>query len=432
MTPKTVKELEQLKKDLIKTKSNKEALADLQRTIEFARKIVDFFEQPSPELEEWCFKNQPGNGNMSKKEFREYIRVQKQLLEDAPALFKRLEEEQNKTIHYHLLPQVNHINKIAHSMAKKVIPSNLDNININDFKISGSGTDITFEGNGIIIEDGIKICIENYSRINYNASANTTKLLDKIMISCHERNSPLARFHLKEYMDLRGVSDEKTAREQVKRDLEALNKITIKFRGTGRQRNSWLDIRLNGGRSGIYRGYIEFDLSRDTYSTIKREQFMYIPDEYFKINESNHPHAAFFCRKIFLHYRTNLGRENQDIISVKTLIESSPKFPNYEETYSHFNQKIYEPFEKNMDILNESIDWYFLKKNSNTEVGDIPTNYEDFLKARIKIIMKKPYPDVKKLIKKRKYYLTKKKNSYKKYKEKKQNELKQLENKIRG
>ena len=56
----------------------------------------------------------------------------------------------------------------------------------------------------------------------------------------------------------------------------------------------------------------------------------------------------------------NIGKNNEDIISVKALLSDAPYIPSYEKvmkTGRQLNQRIIEPFERDMDALSETLCW---------------------------------------------------------------------------
>ena len=62
----------------------------------------------------------------------------------------------------------------------------------------------------------------------------------------------------------------------------------------------------------------------------------------------------------------NYFKPNADIISVETLLNSSPLMPSYDEISQsgrHYAQQIIKPFEHDMDALDETLTWEYCHEN---------------------------------------------------------------------
>ncbi|NCB72465.1 MAG: hypothetical protein EOM45_11915 [Clostridia bacterium] len=97
----------------------------------------------------------------------------------------------------------------------------------------------------------------------------------------------------------------------------------------------------------------------------------------------------------------NRNKLNADIIGVMTLLESTPIIPKYEDIkdQGRINQRIIEPFERDMDAIRDTLKWQYCGTNGTQIVP--PTNYEEFSKALIKIAWNN-YPERKEHPKKNK------------------------------
>ncbi len=279
---------------------------------------------------------------------------------------------------YMKLPQDNHTNNLAHKLTTKV--------KVKDpaqFDLTGKAT---------ITSQDFRLYIEGYDKLVNGANTSAVKFFDAAVITCSRNRDPLARIPLKKYMELRGLKDEKEARKQIKADMEVLKSVKFEYKGTGKGRGDWLSLSLYGGRAGIYRGVIEFRFTPEFYASIPKNQFMFIPKEYFSTRDRYNPHTAYFIRRIAEHKRMNLGKPNENIIGVETLVNSSPTFPKYEDVNYRFTQFILEPFERDMDAI-QSIKWHY--------AGEQPTNYNEFITSNV-VITWVDYPDVAKLTQRKK------------------------------
>jgi len=95
--------------------------------------------------------------------------------------------------------------------------------------------------------------------------------------------SPLIQIPLKEYMDKRGLKDEKEARRQVNADLETLRNIKLTFTD---KKAGYVDTYLFGGEKGIKNSVIYFSLSRTFYAILKGYPIMPMPDALYKLEFS--------------------------------------------------------------------------------------------------------------------------------------------------
>lgn len=287
---------------------------------------------------------------------------------------------------FYMLAQNNSSNKLIKAMTRHLKgPSQLD-----------------LYGNGTTTEKDFKLFIKGYNELKNGVNQSAAMLLDSLMISATEKGlqDTLVRLPLRQYMQMRQLKDEKETRKQIKRDLNALERISFEYKGTGNNRKEWLTVHIYGGTIGqIKNGDIIFRFNQDFFDSFKagiknKYLFMFFPREALQGNIRTNPWKYWFARKISEHKRINIGKPNEDIISVKTLIEACPNFPTYEEVISsdrHINKRIIEPFERDMDTLNPTISWEY----TDTEEG--PTDYQTFIKSNIKIIWKN-YPKTAKLI----------------------------------
>ena len=280
---------------------------------------------------------------------------------------------------YMRLPQDNHTNHLAHKLTTKI----------------KDRAQLDLTGKATITSQDFRLYIEGYDKLVNGANTSAVKFFDAAVITCSKNRNPLASIPLKEYMELRGLKDEKEARKQIKADMEVLKSVKFEYKGTGKGRGDWLSLSLYGGRAGIYRGVIEFRFTPEFYASIPENQFMFIPKEYFSTRDRYNPHTAYFIRRIAEHKRMNLGKPNENIIGVETLVNSSPTFPKYEDVNYRFTQFILEPFERDMDAI-QSIKWHY--------AGEQPTNYNEFITSNV-VITWVDYPDdeVKKLTQRKKH-----------------------------
>jgi hypothetical protein len=190
---------------------------------------------------------------------------------------------------------------------------------------------------------------------------------------------------------MRGTSDEKEARNQIKRDIGILERVS--FECTGSMGNALLKLKISDGTSSqIKNSNIIFNFNRDFFDIFmpygeggNGDTFMSLPIEALRGNIRHNPYKYWLARKISEHKCINTIKKNPnaDKLRVKTLIKSCPNFPTYEQTNRSFTNRIIKPFERDMNELESAFTWEY--------VGGVPANYEDFL-SKIIVFDWKNYP----------------------------------------
>ena len=241
-------------------------------------------------------------------------------------------------------------------------------------------------GDGIINEKDFKLFISKCNELTNGIRPTAKILLDALIITATEsgQTDTTVKLPLADYMLMRGLKDIKTAREQVKNDLEALFRISLSFSENKKGKNeNYIDMRICTTK-GIVKGVIVFGFNEKFFKLIKDYPIMPYPREILSFNLNNNPNSPHLLRRISEHKNMNYGKANEDIIGVKTLIEASPPLPKYEEIkdIGGIEQRIIKPFERDMDAI-ESIKWNYCGKNG-TQV-EYPTTYTEFIQAKIKI-----------------------------------------------
>ena len=232
---------------------------------------------------------------------------------------------------------------ITNSLAK-INTKATDSINLNP--ITGAAT----AKNG-----DLSILIEHFDELTRGLETSTHQLFDFLIrqFTHSGGQSPLIQIPLKEYMDKRGLKDEKEARRQVNADLETLRNIKLTFTD---KKAGYVDTYLFGGEKGIKNSVIYFSLSRTFYAILKGYPVMPMPDALYKIDSRYYRHAYSMGRALLTHKRMNAGKGNENRIAVKTLLTACPLLPKYEsldKSRGEISRKIIEPFEQNLNHLED-------------------------------------------------------------------------------
>jgi hypothetical protein len=282
-------------------------------------------------------------------------------------------------------------------------------------------------GNGSIEERDFRLFVKGYSELVSGVNETAARLLDSLMITATRNGlqNTLVTLPIREYLDMRGLKDEREIRRQVRSDIDALERISFEYKGTGKNRGAWLKVSISGGTVGqIKNGDIVFRFNQDFFDSFKvgsKLMYMYFPHEALKGNIKENPWKYWLARKISEHKRMNIGKPNEDTISVQTLIDACPNYPTYEKIMKEdraISRRIIEPFERDLNALSPSISWEYQGLNES------PRNYQEFIAANI-VVHWSEYPDTLKLEARKKKRAAKKQASKEKNCEKQGGETQQ-------
>lgn len=254
-------------------------------------------------------------------------------------------------------------------------------------------------GTATIKQGTLIITIPNFEKLT-GFKTSTYQLLDALTVALTESGakSPVVALSLEEYMAKRGLKDRKEARKQAIADLETLYNATISFKEKRKkgQGQDFHDIRIIDSK-GIRKGVITVSFGTAFYNILLGYPVMPYPVQLWTLNGKHNPNSFYILRKIAEHKNMNVGKKNEDTIAVKTLLTVAPDIPSYEEVMAKdraVSRKIIEPFERDMDALEDTLTWEYCHSN-NTQLTDeelATMNYETFIKLLIRTNWKQ-YPD---------------------------------------
>ena len=161
------------------------------------------------------------------------------------------------------------------------------------------------------------------------------KLLDVIILRFNQNNNVSdVQFQLEEYMRLCGLVDPKEARKQINSDLEILSAISLGYKGKS---VTCSDMRLieNGT---IKNSIITAHLAYDFANMLSKCPVMPYPLALLSIRGDKFPNAPYILRKMAEQKNLNYKKPNENVISVRTLIESSPLIPAIEDVRGSSNR----------------------------------------------------------------------------------------------
>lgn len=205
---------------------------------------------------------------------------------------------------------------------------------------------------------------------------------------------------LSDYMALRGIKDRKSARKQINEDCDIGTSMKISWKGKDDGVVSpftYINIFDSAGIGSD--GTISLNFGSTFMSMLVNAFEMKLPMLYWRINDKYNPNGASLLYTISLYKHMNRGKNNEDIVSVKALLEHCPFIPNYEDlpTYSgtgrKVGEKIIEPLERDLEALAEVLTWEYCnsKKAVLTDEQLSDTSYESFIKRYVNFTWK-DYP----------------------------------------
>jgi hypothetical protein len=218
------------------------------------------------------------------------------------------------------------------------------------------------------------------------------------------KESPNFRFSISNYMTMCGLKDRKETIKNMKRDLDIITQSLYEWKeyGGGGQMNIM-------DKWEIVRDDVEIRLTQSFWDTFKKYPVGLLSLNSLKINIQKHPNSPHFSFKITQHKHMNYGKPTADTIAVKTLLEGSeiPSYDEVMENYKGMTQRlIIDPFERDLDALQENFSWEYCGKNgiplTNEEIHNF--TYDVFIKSNIKITWAY-FPDQTERLEKKQIYI---------------------------
>lgn len=252
----------------------------------------------------------------------------------------------------------------------------------------------------IITKGDFTFTIPNYEKLA-GFKTSTYQLLDAIIIALTitEVKSPTVIISLEEYMQRRSLKDRKEAKRQVKADIEILRQASITVeenqdRGNKKETVPYSFVNIADSGEVRRNGDIVFTFKNTFYQMLLNYPIMPYPSQLHTVNNKRNPNSYYLLRKIAEHKNMNIGKENENIIAVKTLLAVAPFIPSYDEvmkTDRHINRKIIGAFERDMNVLNETLRWNYCYSNGEQLKDDKlkSLTYNLFVSLFIKINWKR-------------------------------------------
>jgi len=254
-------------------------------------------------------------------------------------------------------------------------------------------------GTATITKGNFTLSIPNYSELS-GLKTSTHQLLDAITIALTETGakSPTVTITLSEYMKRRGLKDRKEAKNQVKADLEVLRQASITGEEKqGKNTKSYSFVNIADSGEVKRNGDIVFTFGSTFFQMLLSYAVMPYPTQLQTVSNKTNPNSYYFLRKITEHKNMNIGKKNEDLIAVKTLLAATPFIPSYEEVMSEnkrVTDRIITPLERDMEALEATLKWHYCHSNNapltDKELQEL--SYSTFERLLVKINWA-AYPD---------------------------------------
>lgn len=247
-----------------------------------------------------------------------------------------------KKISYDSKNFINTLNTNAINQLTQVKPSH--------GKLNQVTGDVNFEHKNIII------CISKFNNIAITKLSKTANyLLQALLIEFNSsgKKSKTIILPIKKYMELRNLSDKKSAIEQITRDLKILQSFIVSYNKPNNKSKKISDknfFNINICQaSGIKKKDIIFILSDFSYEYLSDAYPLPINSSLFKLDPQTSAFSLSHC--FFNHYNQNQNKRNANVISVKTLLQACPTIPERQNASAHPLQLIIKPFINSINSL---------------------------------------------------------------------------------
>jgi hypothetical protein len=252
-----------------------------------------------------------------------------------------------------------------------------------------------------IHNSGLTLCINQYSTLTVKELRVSLYRMIDCLLHKFVSNFDLQKtvtLTLKEYMQLCNLSDTKTARKQLKDDLQIWYNCSMSYTlDTSSQDKSYPQMRLCQDHNDIKNSILSFTLGDKFFDMLKSRSMhrMLLPVIVLQSNPMKNPNSYFLGKKIFIYYRSNFNKNRKTIISVKNLLKNCPNLKNWK-TVKNKSQLIQSPFERDMDFLSPQIKWYYCKSGGvkYTEEELTTFSFKEFTNAYIEFETQKEYIDL--------------------------------------
>lgn len=289
-------------------------------------------------------------------------------LEELEAYKKKAQEERGNSLQAGIVPaiapaELTERNKDFSTIRQGTSTNALTKLRATE----GKGLKIdSITGDATIKSGNLILTIPNYAKLT-GLKTSTYQLLDAITIALTESGAKSSTVVLSvdDYMKRRGLKDRKEARKQLTADLDVLLKSSLTWEEK-RGKSSIPYAGVNITDSWIWadgkKTAIAYTFGQTFFNVLLGYPVMPYPAQLQTLNSKRNPNSYYLLRKITEHKNMNVGKRNEDLIAVKTLLSASPYIPTFAEVMSGdraIARRIIEPFERDMDALADTLTWEY-------------------------------------------------------------------------
>ncbi len=258
--------------------------------------------------------------------------------------------------------------------------------------------------------DGLTLYIQNWPK-DGRLEITMKRLFDALLLEYNKNGAEDGKItlSLKDYAAKCGLKSIRRTREQVRKDMATLYNISMHY--SSKSNRAWdkdfYDMRICISK-GIRRGIIEVELHPKLQEWLKQIPIMPCPKQLLQLDVAHYPASYIFGRLFTERKNMNIGKRNEDIVTVKELLGAVTEFiPAKEEIPTErgqLRQRIIEPFERNMNHVADTLPgftWgycYSKGKPIKEDPAEIPYSLFETLKIQATWTT---YPDQTKRLEKR-------------------------------
>lgn len=216
------------------------------------------------------------------------------------------------------------------------------------------------------IYDGEQFTIELLKGNDLTGTTTQLFMFAVMLTSETHCRSKVVSFSLTDYMLERGLTDKKEARKQVKKNLKAIAESRVTYEKDNYNYDNYGGINFVD-RYDYSNGMVTIVWTDSFFSLLQRYPIRPIHPVVFQINDHRNPNSIYFYNKIAELKNIRVDKEGQDenIISVKTLLAAAVTIPNYDEMKKtgnyDYKRRIIEPFERDLNALDNALTWEYCK-----------------------------------------------------------------------
>lgn len=267
--------------------------------------------------------------------------------------------------------------------------------------IEGTNTIIdAITGEATIESKNLILKIPNYAKLT-GLKTSTYQLLDAITIALTETGakSPTVVLSLKDYMERREIKDRKEARKQITTDLDVLLKTSLSWEEKCKGKSipyAGVNITDSWMWADAKKTAVVFTFGQTFYNVLLSYPIMRYPAQLQTLNSKRNPNSYYLLRRITEHKNMNIGKPNEDIIAVKTLLEAAhiSSIDKVRAGNRNIADRIIAPFERDMNAFSDTLVWSYCHSKGVplTEEEKKNFSYDFFISLMIKTEWKN-YPN---------------------------------------